>query len=63
MITWSCVLQFEVLIRKLPSVDGFSSSSIVVGEVSTLKTHMISLMLRYGSAQGRKGDTEVIPGT
>lgn len=37
MITWPRVLQFEVLIRKFPSVNGFPSSSIVVGEVSTLK--------------------------
>lgn len=63
MITWSCVLQFEVLIRKLPSVDGFSSSSIVVGEVSTLKKHMISWILRYSSTQGSRWDSEVIPGT
>lgn len=36
-ITWPRVLQFEVLIRKFPPVNGFPSSSIVVGEVSTLQ--------------------------
>lgn len=49
MITWPRVLQFEVLIRKFPSVNGLPSSSIVVGEVSTLKTHMIALMLHSSS--------------
>lgn len=37
MITRSSVLQLEVFIWKLPSVDGLSSSAIVVGEISTLK--------------------------
>lgn len=37
MVTRSSVLQLEVLIRKLPSVDRLPSSSIVVGEISTLK--------------------------
>lgn len=54
MITCSRVLQFEVLIGKLPTVDGFSSRSIVVGEVSTLKAHMISLMLHYSSMPGNR---------
>lgn len=40
MITRSSVLQLEVLIRKLPAVDGLPSSSIVVSEISTLKTHV-----------------------
>lgn len=34
--TWSSVLQFKVLIGKLPAVDGLSTSSIVVSEVSSL---------------------------
>ena len=34
--TFACVFQLEVLISKLLSVDGFASSSIVVGKVSTL---------------------------
>lgn len=41
MITRSSVLQLEVLVRKLPAVDGLSSSSIVVGEVSTLKARAL----------------------
>ena len=34
--TWSGVLEFEVLILELVTVDGFSSSTVVVGEVATL---------------------------
>lgn len=31
------MLQFKVLIWKLPATDGLSSSAIVVGEIATLK--------------------------
>ncbi len=41
MITGSSVLQLEVLIRKLPPVDRFPPSSVVVGEISSLKTHKL----------------------
>jgi len=34
--SWSSVLQLKVLIRELVSVDGLSTSSIVVGKVSSL---------------------------
>lgn len=37
IVTRSSVRQFEVLIWKLPAVDGLSSSPIVVGEISSLK--------------------------
>lgn len=37
MITRSGVLQLEVLIRKHVSINGLSSGSIVIGEVSTLQ--------------------------
>lgn len=49
IITRSGMLQFEVLVRKLPSIDGLSPSSIVVCEVSTLKSqrHMIVPTLKY----------------
>ncbi len=38
------VLQLEVLIRKLLSIDGFASSSIVVGKVSALKIKLTQQM-------------------
>lgn len=41
MITRSSVLQFEVLIWKLPTVDGLSSSAIVVSEISSLKARVL----------------------
>lgn len=53
MITWSCVQQFEVLIRKLPSVDGFSSSSVVVGEISALKTNVNVTLQQHVGQQVR----------
>ena len=34
--TWTSVLQCKVLVLELVSIDGLSSSSIVVGEISTL---------------------------
>uniref|UniRef100_A0A667IXF5 Uncharacterized protein n=1 Tax=Lynx canadensis TaxID=61383 RepID=A0A667IXF5_LYNCA len=36
-LTWSHVLQCEVLIRKAASVDGLSPGAIVVGEVARLQ--------------------------
>lgn len=41
IITRSSVLQFEVLIWKLPTVDGLSSSAIVVSEISSLKARAL----------------------
>ena len=38
--SWTGVLQREVLVFELVSVDGFSTSSVVVGEVSAL-THEV----------------------
>lgn len=35
--TWSGVFESEVLIWKSRTVDGLSSSSIVVGKISSLK--------------------------
>jgi hypothetical protein len=34
--TWSSVRKLEVLVLELVSVDGLSTSSVVVGEVSSL---------------------------
>ena len=39
-LTWPSVLQTEVLVLKLIAVDGLPSSSISVGEVSSL-THEV----------------------
>lgn len=36
IITRSSVLQFEVLVRKLPSIDRLPSSSIVISEITSL---------------------------
>ena len=36
-LTGTGVLQLEVLIRKLPSIDGFPPSAIVVSKIPTLK--------------------------
>ena len=36
LITRSSMLQFEVLIGKLPSIDGLPTSSVVVSEISPL---------------------------
>lgn len=36
MLTSSCVLQLEVLISKLLSIDALSTSAVVVGEVTAL---------------------------
>jgi len=38
--SWSCVLEGEVFIWELVSIDGFASSSVVVGEVTSL-THEV----------------------
>lgn len=54
MITRSSVLQLEVLIGKLPAVNRLPSSSIVVGEISTLKTHT-RLYLHCNSTPDDKG--------
>ncbi|KAJ0008842.1 hypothetical protein NQD34_016257 [Periophthalmus magnuspinnatus] len=34
--TWACVFQDKVFIFKLFSIDGFATSAIVVGEVTSL---------------------------
>ncbi|KAG7218776.1 hypothetical protein INR49_019734 [Caranx melampygus] len=39
---WTRVLQLEVLISKLLSIDGFASSSVVVGKVPALKNKVES---------------------
>lgn len=46
-ITRSSVLQLEVLIRKLPPIDGLPSSSIVISKVTSLKTHMTVIELQH----------------
>ena len=38
--TWSSVLQIEVFIFEFHAIDGFSTSSIVVSEISSL-THKV----------------------
>lgn len=43
--TRSSVLQLEVLIRELPSIDRLPPSSVVVGEISTLKTGIAAITL------------------
>ena len=34
--TWSSVLQLEIFILKLATIDRFSSSAVVIGEISSL---------------------------
>ena len=34
--TWSSMLQLEIFILKLVTIDRFSSSAVVIGEISTL---------------------------
>lgn len=52
MITRSSVLQLEVLIWKLPTVDGLPSSSVVVSEISTLKdTHVAVIAPQQDAGQ------------
>lgn len=34
--TWSCMLQGEVFIFEFVTIDGFATSAIVVGEITSL---------------------------
>lgn len=36
LLTWSSVFEHEVLIVKLPAIDGLSACAVVVGEVASL---------------------------
>lgn len=52
-LTWSCMLQLEVLIGELVSINALSSRSIVVGKVSSL-THELG----DDAVERRSGKTE-----
>ena len=46
--TWSGVLEFEVFIAELHSVDGLAAGAVVVGEVAALKSYLtFRLGLRF----------------
>ena len=47
--SWSGVLELEVLILEFVSVDGLSSSSVVVGEVTSLAHEIVDDTVERGS--------------
>lgn len=63
MITRSSVRQLEVLVGKLPAVDGLSSGSIVVGEISTLKARALVWWYGIRMAENWERDDKNLPGT
>ena len=40
--SWSSVSEGEVLVSELVSVDGFTSGTVVVGEITTLKYKILA---------------------
>lgn len=47
--TWGSVLELEVLVSELLSVDGFSTSAVEVGEVSSLEHELRDDSVENGS--------------
>jgi len=47
--TGSSVLEFEVLVSELVTVDGLSSSSVATGEVTTLDHEVLDDTVEFGS--------------
>ena len=45
-LTWSDVLQLEVLVRELCAVDGLASSAVVIGEIAALEGKIFLHLLR-----------------